>query len=175
MTKSTYLYKLSIFFTLFVLLFSVFHYVHAQAYKKASITLNKNYPTPGQGVIANFIAPSLDMDTTFITWRINGEVVDQGYAKNKLSFDVGNVGTFYNISVSAQDASGNKLTGIVKHINSDKVKMDFNHPMAGNHLFFSGKVIEIREATDEELQHGHAHYPGSCEGCDTCGGEGGHC
>lgn len=77
--------------------------------------------------------------------------------------------------IPMQDASGNKLTGIVKNIDSEKVKMDFNHPMAGNHLFFSGKVVEIREATDEELQHGHAHYPGSCEGCETCGDEGGHC
>ena len=77
--------------------------------------------------------------------------------------------------IPMQDASGNKLTGIVKEINGETVKMDFNHPMAGNHLFFSGKVVEIREATEEELHHGHAHYPGSCEGCEDCGDEGAHC
>lgn len=77
--------------------------------------------------------------------------------------------------IPMQDASGNKLTGVVKEIKDEAVKMDFNHPMAGNHLFFSGKVVEIREATEEELTHGHAHYPGSCEGCSDCGGEGGHC
>jgi len=77
--------------------------------------------------------------------------------------------------IPMQDASGNKLTGVVKELNGETVKMDFNHPMAGNHLFFSGKVVEIREATEEELTHGHAHYAGSCEGCEDCGGEGGHC
>lgn len=77
--------------------------------------------------------------------------------------------------IPMQDASGNKLTGIVKEINSDSVEMDFNHPMAGNHLFFSGKIAEIREATEEELKHDHAHYSGSCEDCSDCGGEGGHC
>ncbi len=77
--------------------------------------------------------------------------------------------------IPMQDASGNKLTGIVKEINSHTVKMDFNDPMAGNHLFFSGKITEIRKATEEELHHGHAHSPGSCEGCSDCGGEGDHC
>ncbi|MGD2034642.1 MAG: peptidylprolyl isomerase [Bacteroidales bacterium] len=77
--------------------------------------------------------------------------------------------------IPMQDASGNKLTGIVKEVTDEAVNMDFNHPMAGNDLFFNGKVTEIRDATEEELHHGHAHYPGSCEGCEDCGNEGGHC
>ncbi len=77
--------------------------------------------------------------------------------------------------IPMQDASGNKLTGIVQEVADDKVIMDFNHPLAGSDLFFKGRITEIREATEEELYHGHAHYPGSCEGCSDCGGEGGHC
>ena len=77
--------------------------------------------------------------------------------------------------IPMQDASGNKLTGIVKEVKDDTVVMDFNHPMAGNHLFFSGKIVEIREATHEELHHGHAHSSDNCDGCSDCGGEGGHC
>ena len=77
--------------------------------------------------------------------------------------------------IPMQDASGNKLTGIVQEINSENVTMDFNHPLAGTPLYFKGKITEVREATEEELTHGHAHYPGSCEGCTDCGGEGGHC
>jgi FKBP-type peptidyl-prolyl cis-trans isomerase SlyD len=54
--------------------------------------------------------------------------------------------------------------------------MDFNHPLAGNDLFFAGKITEIREATDEELSHGHAHYPGNCDdGCENCGDSEGCC
>ncbi|MBN1599770.1 MAG: peptidylprolyl isomerase [Bacteroidales bacterium] len=77
--------------------------------------------------------------------------------------------------IPMQDASGNKLSGVVKEITEESVKMDFNHPLAGKDLFFKGEITDIREATEEELHHGHAHYPGSCEGCSDCGGEGGHC
>ncbi len=77
--------------------------------------------------------------------------------------------------IPMQDSDGNKLTGIVKEVNESNITMDFNHPLAGQHLYFNGEITEIREATEEELHHGHAHYAGSCEGCDHCGEEGGHC
>ena len=77
--------------------------------------------------------------------------------------------------IPMQDSEGHKLSGLVKTIDTDTVTMDFNHPLAGNHLFFKGEVTEIRQATEEELTHGHAHYEGGCEGCDSCGGEEGHC
>ena len=78
-------------------------------------------------------------------------------------------------SIPMQDNSGNRLNGIVLEVDPDKVKMDFNHPLAGNHLFFTGEIRDIRDATEDELHHGHAHTPHSCEGCSDCGGEGGHC
>ena len=77
--------------------------------------------------------------------------------------------------IPMQDGEGHRLSGVVKTVDTDTVTMDFNHPLAGNHLFFKGEVVEIRQATEEELTHGHAHYEGSCEGCDSCGGEEGHC
>jgi FKBP-type peptidyl-prolyl cis-trans isomerase SlyD len=52
------------------------------------------------------------------------------------------------------------LQGIVVSVGDEMVRMDFNHPMAGNTLHFTGKVIDVREATAEELSHGHAHGPG---------------
>jgi len=75
--------------------------------------------------------------------------------------------------IPMQDASGNKLTGIVQEVSSDVVKMDFNHPLAGNSLHFSGKVTDIRDATEEELMHGHL---GGCSGCGGgCGDHNGGC
>jgi len=39
-------------------------------------------------------------------------------------------------------------------------KVDFNHPLAGKDLTFSVEVIDIRDATDDEVSHGHAHGVG---------------
>jgi FKBP-type peptidyl-prolyl cis-trans isomerase SlyD len=42
-------------------------------------------------------------------------------------------------------------------ITNTYVEMDFNHPLAGTDLKFEGEIVGIREATKEELAHGHAH------------------
>jgi len=59
--------------------------------------------------------------------------------------------------ITMQDKSGQRFNGVVLEIQKDTVKMDFNHPMAGQALFFTGEIVEIREATSEEIQHGHIH------------------
>jgi FKBP-type peptidyl-prolyl cis-trans isomerase SlyD len=91
--------------------------------------------------------------------------------EGKVDYELVKVGN----KIPMQDSDGHKLTGLIKTVDTDSVTMDFNHPLAGNHLFFKGEVTEIRQATEEELTHGHAHSEGSCEGCDSCGGEHDHC
>ncbi|KAF5066791.1 FKBP-type peptidyl-prolyl cis-trans isomerase SlyD [anaerobic digester metagenome] len=61
--------------------------------------------------------------------------------------------------IPMQDNEGRPLDGTVVSITDDKVKMDFNHPMAGKTLHFTGKILELREATAEEISHGHVHGP----------------
>lgn len=68
--------------------------------------------------------------------------------------------------VPMMDAEGRRLNGRVVAVEGDAVRMDFNHPMAGNDLHFKGQVTEIRNATEEELSHGHVH--GNDNGCG-CG------
>jgi FKBP-type peptidyl-prolyl cis-trans isomerase SlyD len=46
---------------------------------------------------------------------------------------------------------------VVLAVNGDYVKVDGNHPLAGQTLHFVVKVVEVRDATEEELQHGHVH------------------
>jgi len=70
--------------------------------------------------------------------------------------------------VPMMDAEGRRLNGKVIAIEGDAVKMDFNHPMAGNDLYFKGAVTDVRSATDEELSHGHVHQSGGC-GCGSNG------
>ncbi|MFT7034226.1 MAG: FKBP-type peptidyl-prolyl cis-trans isomerase SlyD [Cyclobacteriaceae bacterium] len=57
------------------------------------------------------------------------------------------------------DQEGNEMQGLVLEIGDETIKMDFNHPMAGLDLFFTGKVLDVREANPEELDHGHVHGP----------------
>jgi FKBP-type peptidyl-prolyl cis-trans isomerase SlyD len=59
-----------------------------------------------------------------------------------------------------QDQNGNPMDGKVVEITDETVKMDFNHPLAGEALHFKGTVVEVRAASAEELDHGHVHGPG---------------
>lgn len=47
----------------------------------------------------------------------------------------------------------------VTAIDSDNVTVDANHPLAGQTLNFDVTVVEVRDATEEELAHGHVHGP----------------
>lgn len=49
------------------------------------------------------------------------------------------------------DTNGNRLNGSVVSIGDETIKMDFNHPLAGETLHFSGKIQVVREATPEEI------------------------
>lgn len=62
-----------------------------------------------------------------------------------------------------RDNEGNTLNGKVVAIEADAAILDFNHPLAGQHLHFTGEVIIVRDATADELAHGHAHTPGMHE------------
>ena len=61
--------------------------------------------------------------------------------------------------IEMSDADGNPLMGRVMSVSPEAVEMDFNHPLAGYQLHFTGEVLEVREATQEELDHGHVHGP----------------
>lgn len=62
--------------------------------------------------------------------------------------------------VPMMDAEGNQMYGLVLEVAEKHVAMDFNHPLAGHDLHFIGEVLEVRDATTEELDHGHVHGPG---------------
>lgn len=57
------------------------------------------------------------------------------------------------------EVSGNDRVFTVTGIEEDKVQVDANHPLAGQTLHFAVEVVEIRDATQEELKHGHVHGP----------------
>lgn len=79
-------------------------------------------------------------------------------------------------------AEGYRILGRVLEIGDKEVKMDFNHPFAGLTVRYDGEIIQVREATPEELHPAHGcggccDYGSSCEDGGGCcgGGEGGGC
>jgi len=53
-------------------------------------------------------------------------------------------------------------TVIVIDVQDDVITVDGNHPLSGLDLSFDVEIIEVREATAEELEHGHVHSEGGC-------------
>lgn len=60
---------------------------------------------------------------------------------------------------SAGSDQGNQIVTVVK-VDDNLVTVDGNHPLAGETLYFDVEVVDLREATEEETAHGHAHGPG---------------
>lgn len=56
---------------------------------------------------------------------------------------------------------GSQMPLVVTELNGDDITIDFNHPLAGKNLEFDVELIDVRDATDEELSHGHVHGPHS--------------
>ena len=61
--------------------------------------------------------------------------------------------------VPMEDENGYPLSGKILKVADDHVLVDFNHPLAGMNLYFEGKILDVRDATAEELSHGHVHGP----------------
>ena len=99
---------------------------------------------------------------------------------NKSEFEGADIAV--GMQFEAHGEEGAQIVTVVG-IEGEEVTIDANHPLAGETLNFDVKVVDVREATSEELEHGHVH--GGCEcGCEgdceddegegSCGC-GGHC
>jgi FKBP-type peptidyl-prolyl cis-trans isomerase SlyD len=77
-------------------------------------------------------------------------------AEGQSADDILQIGNF----IPMTDDQGNRMQGLVVSIEGETVTMDFNHPLAEKTLMFQGKILKIREATPEEIAHGHVHGEG---------------
>ncbi len=75
-------------------------------------------------------------------------------------------------TVPMMTGDGQRLNGIVLEVSDQMVKMDFNHPLAGEDLHFEGEIIDVRDASDEEIAA--LFSQGGC-GCGSGGCGGGEC
>lgn len=63
------------------------------------------------------------------------------------------------LQLQAQSEHGTTVVRVTNMV-GDMVTLDGNHPLAGQNLNFEVEIAEVREATEEELDHGHVHGPG---------------
>ncbi len=61
------------------------------------------------------------------------------------------------MAFEAEAPDGSMQRIIVKDVSDDGVTIDANHPLAGKELHFAVEIVGVREATEEEASHGHAH------------------
>jgi len=67
------------------------------------------------------------------------------------------------------DSNGQRLMGSVHEVKDNVVVMDFNHPLAGETLHFSGSVMDVHEPTAEDIALLNAEMNQGCGGrCDGC-------
>lgn len=99
---------------------------------------------------------------------------DMFFVDGKFDSNVVAVGNY----VPMLTADGFRVNGKVVEITDDKVKLDFNHPLAGKAVCFKGSVLKVREATPEELHIAAGGHQCGCnkgEGGCGCGGGDGAC
>jgi FKBP-type peptidyl-prolyl cis-trans isomerase SlyD len=86
------------------------------------------------------------------------------YIVPKKNFDGGEgeleVGMQVQVDVSEDQK---EAIALVTKIEGEEVTLDLNHPLSGEELHFDVEVVEVRDATSEELDHGHVHGPGGVE------------
>ena len=66
------------------------------------------------------------------------------------------VGDMFQIS----NKEGSSRVVTIVDLSETEATLDANHPLAGENLFFNIEIVDRRDATAEEISHGHAHGPG---------------
>ena len=86
---------------------------------------------------------------------------------------------FKGAIVPLVDANGDRINAEIVSIGETEVKVDFNHPLAGEDLVFKVRVLDVHTPTEEELHSmsscsgcggGCHHEESDCGGCSGCGG-----
>ena len=91
-----------------------------------------------------------------------GEVDTKLHIKTERSLFPKDIDLVAGMGFSSDTGEGKNQKFTVIKLEGDHVFLDGNHPLAGQTLHFDVEVVAIRDATAEEMEHGHAH------------GEGGH-
>ena len=86
-----------------------------------------------------------------------GQIAPQLIQKLPLNIFEGVDKVEVGMEFQATGADGNVMVVRVEGVQGEEVTINGNHPLAGKTLKFDVNILEVREATSEELEHGHAH------------------
>ena len=88
-----------------------------------------------------------------------GEYSEQAIQQVKKESFPADVDLKVGMEFVANSPEGHQMPFVIKNIKNEEITVDFNHPLAGMNLEFDVELIDIRNATPEEMQHGHVHGP----------------
>ena len=78
------------------------------------------------------------------------QVIERDALRGVESIEVG-------MAFESQAPDGSEQHIVVKNVDGDEITIDANHPLAGVVLHFDIEIVGVRDATEEEVTHGHAH------------------
>jgi len=81
------------------------------------------------------------------------QVVNRSEFPNDVAIEEG-------MSFIADSPDGKEMPFLIKKIEGENITLDFNHPLAGRTLTFDVELLSLRDASAEELSHGHVHGAG---------------
>ena len=89
-----------------------------------------------------------------------GEFDDEGFMDVPRSEFPEDMEFEQGVGLNLTDEDGNIQQAYIESFDKETVHLDLNHPLAGAELHFNVKVVALRDPTEEELEHGHAHEEG---------------
>lgn len=89
-----------------------------------------------------------------------GEIEDDAIMDVPLSEFPADIPIQAGLELEVTDNDGHIMLATILDVGEDTVKLDTNHPLAGKTLHFEVTVRDLRKATEEEIEHGHAHANG---------------
>jgi len=118
------------------------------------------------------IAKDMTVSMHYTLTLDSGEVIDSSAGREPLQFICGHDQLMQTVSreqlppdlelkegmsLTGRNEQGQQFEVLVKSFTDSDVKIDMNHPLAGKILNFETEIVEIREVSSEELDHGHVH------------------
>lgn len=89
-----------------------------------------------------------------------GELDPDAYADVPRADFPENIPAEVGTELQVQDEHGQPMYARIDLVTDAMIRLDFNHPLAGKELNFDVKVVGLRAASAEEMEHGHAHGDG---------------